>query len=581
LKISVIVPVYNVALYLKACLDSIVAAANRLGDSDSTASVELICVDDGSTDSSGAILDSYASSIVHSPSSFTFCVFHQANAGVSAARNRGMVEATGELVTFLDADDTYDVRALEVLAEVWRKTGAEVIRYGCNTVADHAQDVPLVDEPQFDEVDLHAETTSPLRRCSLGWATAISSRLSKIVSWPFLTHCEDPLFVLRCMRASRKNIFVDAALANYLVRPGSAARTVSLKIITATCRYLVMAYDECASMSGFEKSRADTCAFISVFLKGPLAKCGRDVAPSDRVAAEAAVRTASNLLAARDAAFAPFACREIHDFAFVLGSSCTATDVLRQAGLQYGTFPLDWIGRLSVAVRTDSIVGDFVDFLDCGRLVLEESANDGRHARYVDSRYGTAFFHDFPVGKPLAEVFPVVQGRYNRRTERFLRYLREAKSVLVVWISDFRDGRDGVIADDGAMTACLDRLEKKFSDTHFSMLVFDQAEAGAAPCERTVVDGRIRRVTVDYRDWAQGTESWALRADVLLPYLRMHLVHDYRTPDERRAHARSARKAKYAKLHATSWFDMLKADIQYRLFKHLQKRLEGRGVKLS
>ena len=293
---SIVVPVYNVAPYLRVALDSV--CAQTLTD------WECICVDDGSTDGSGAMLDEYAS---RDP---RFRVVHQANAGTSAARNRGMDAATGELVAFLDSDDTYDPRALEILADVWRKTGADVIRYGCSLVEDHAGDKSVSGFPPYAEVDLDDLSESPLRRCSLGVASALSARLAARVRWPLMTHCEDPLFILRCMKAADKVVFIDGNLSNYLLRTGSAVRTVSLSIVTATCEYLVAAYDECAGMPGFQKSRADTVAFLSGFLKGPLARCGKDVERKDREAAEAAVRTARDQLAARDPAFAGIACRE-------------------------------------------------------------------------------------------------------------------------------------------------------------------------------------------------------------------------------------------------------------------------------
>lgn len=78
---SIIIPVYNVAPYLRECLDSVLA--QTLGD------WECICVDDGSTDGSGAILDEYAAMETR------FRVIHQANAGVAGARNRGLNAARG------------------------------------------------------------------------------------------------------------------------------------------------------------------------------------------------------------------------------------------------------------------------------------------------------------------------------------------------------------------------------------------------------------------------------------------------------------------------------------------------------
>lgn len=86
-KVSVIVPVYNAEKYLQECVDSILRQT--------LADLELILVDDGSTDSSPAICDRYAEQDARVK------VIRQANAGLSAARNRGIEVAAGEWVAFI------------------------------------------------------------------------------------------------------------------------------------------------------------------------------------------------------------------------------------------------------------------------------------------------------------------------------------------------------------------------------------------------------------------------------------------------------------------------------------------------
>ena len=98
---SIIIPVYNVAPYLRECLDSVLAQTFT--------DWEAICVDDGSTDGSGAILDEYAAKDKR------FRVIHQANAGVSAARNAALAVITGKWFLFLDGDDLLRNDALSIL----------------------------------------------------------------------------------------------------------------------------------------------------------------------------------------------------------------------------------------------------------------------------------------------------------------------------------------------------------------------------------------------------------------------------------------------------------------------------------
>ena len=92
-KVSVIVPVYNVAEYVEGCLNSLMAQTEK--------DIEIICVDDGSTDSSGQIVDETARKDKR------IKVIHQKNGGLSAARNTGLDQAIGEYVSFCDSDDYF------------------------------------------------------------------------------------------------------------------------------------------------------------------------------------------------------------------------------------------------------------------------------------------------------------------------------------------------------------------------------------------------------------------------------------------------------------------------------------------
>lgn len=99
---SIIIPVYNVEAYLRQCLDSVLG--QTYGD------FEAMCVNDGSTDGSLAILEEYAAR------DSRIRIISQPNRGLSAARNAGLLKATGEYILFLDSDDWLEQNALEVLS---------------------------------------------------------------------------------------------------------------------------------------------------------------------------------------------------------------------------------------------------------------------------------------------------------------------------------------------------------------------------------------------------------------------------------------------------------------------------------
>lgn len=115
-NVSLIVPVYNCAEYLRRCVDSI------LGQTFSD--FEVLLVDDGSTDASGALCDEYAAA------DSRIRAIHKENGGAGSARNRGLEEASGEFLMFPDADDWLEPNMLEALLQRQAETGADVVICG-------------------------------------------------------------------------------------------------------------------------------------------------------------------------------------------------------------------------------------------------------------------------------------------------------------------------------------------------------------------------------------------------------------------------------------------------------------------
>jgi glycosyltransferase involved in cell wall biosynthesis len=112
-KVSVIIPVYNVVKYLPSCLDSIVS--QTLQD------IEIICINDGSTDNCSEVLKQYAQK------DRRITVITQPNQGISSARNNGVAHAKGEYISFVDSDDEIAPDFLEKLYTAAQKHDAEIV----------------------------------------------------------------------------------------------------------------------------------------------------------------------------------------------------------------------------------------------------------------------------------------------------------------------------------------------------------------------------------------------------------------------------------------------------------------------
>lgn len=122
IKVSIVVPVYNVETYLKRCVDSLLAQTID--------SKEIILVDDGSADGSGKLCDAYAEN------NACIRVIHKKNGGLGSARNAGAELATGEYLYFIDSDDWLEADALETLYAVAKRDALDLILFGARCFSD-------------------------------------------------------------------------------------------------------------------------------------------------------------------------------------------------------------------------------------------------------------------------------------------------------------------------------------------------------------------------------------------------------------------------------------------------------------
>jgi glycosyltransferase involved in cell wall biosynthesis len=120
--VSVIIPVYNVEEYLCECIDSVINQKYK--------NLQIILVDDGSTDSSGKICDDYAKK------DGRVCVVHKNNSGPSKTRNVGLEHAKGKYIYFLDSDDYIELNALELLVNTAESDGADLVFFDARSFSD-------------------------------------------------------------------------------------------------------------------------------------------------------------------------------------------------------------------------------------------------------------------------------------------------------------------------------------------------------------------------------------------------------------------------------------------------------------
>lgn len=133
-KVSIIVPVYNVEVYLERCVKSII--------NQTYTNIEILLVDDGSTDKSGILCDEFAECDER------IAVFHKENGGLSDARNYGIDRAAGEYLIFVDSDDYIHPQMVEALYKAQNITDADV------TACDYTRDIDVISKIHIEDYSL-------------------------------------------------------------------------------------------------------------------------------------------------------------------------------------------------------------------------------------------------------------------------------------------------------------------------------------------------------------------------------------------------------------------------------------------
>lgn len=209
--ISVIVPVYRVEAYLGKCVDSILAQTYE--------NLEVILVDDGSPDGSGAICDDYAQ---RDP---RVRVIHKENGGLSSARNAGLDAANGDYIGFVDSDDWLEPETYTWLMDMAQQENVKLVcagRFDCNSW-DGSRTTGLC--PQRKEVITGEEMTRRIFRWenvdSAAWDKLYHRSLFDGIRYPVGVVSEDvPVTWRLAMNAGRVGL-LDKPVYNYFHRPGS------------------------------------------------------------------------------------------------------------------------------------------------------------------------------------------------------------------------------------------------------------------------------------------------------------------------------------------------------------------------
>lgn len=210
-KISIVVPVYNVAKYLEECLTSISHQTYE--------NYEVLLIDDGSTDDSSSICDVFAKC------DNRFRVVHQTNQGAAIAKNTGLDMATGDYIAFLDSDDFVERNWLERIVALIKNSHADVIEYAFDKIYVGTNELELF--PKDSEGEFSAEQYLgqylSFWQCSLFWNKVFRAELLKNTRFKHERRCiDDEFFTYKAVSFAKKIMRINEILYHYRQRASSA-----------------------------------------------------------------------------------------------------------------------------------------------------------------------------------------------------------------------------------------------------------------------------------------------------------------------------------------------------------------------
>lgn len=230
MKFSVIIPVYNVEDFLAECIESILRQTYS--------GFEIILVDDGSTDQSGAICDNYAAK-------HTGCVkvIHAENQGPGLARATGIQNASGEILLFVDSDDCLRKDALELLAQRFEEDGCDLMIFNASRKPDYSTalfDFPANGGMLFTShgkkllYERLVESRNFNSMCQKAVNKKVAEEALNHITGLWIKNGEDLLMSMSVLNLAEKVGILDQNLYYYRDRAGSAVHTVRLSKLEAT-----------------------------------------------------------------------------------------------------------------------------------------------------------------------------------------------------------------------------------------------------------------------------------------------------------------------------------------------------------
>lgn len=255
-KVSIVVPIYNLEKYIPRCLDALV--------NQTLEEIEILCVDDGSKDSAPQIIEDYKKRYPNKVKTF-----HKENGGEWSARTYGLKQATGEYVGFIDSDDVPEVTWAEKLYNAAKTNDADIAFSGYDRVDLDTGKTVSTEMTQYGTMNKEVDFNDDFivyANPSL-WNKLYRREIVKDLEFLPFRGCNDTLFLIHSyMNGAKKLTFIPDVLYHYYLRSSSQIHNMNAQDIENLKKYLLVTKENSKKLGIEEKFKDDLEAMAFLHL---------------------------------------------------------------------------------------------------------------------------------------------------------------------------------------------------------------------------------------------------------------------------------------------------------------------------
>ena len=210
-----------------------------------------------------------------------------------------------------------------------------------------------------------------------------------------------------------------------------------------------------------------------------------------------------------------------YDFIFSIGEACSCSSTLRQSGLQFESYPLDWLYGGDIRTRTELLVNNFDNFINKEDLQFGGQRKFPQPCDiYANISNKIVFNHDFPYDGNLDVDYSFVKEKYDRRIKRLYDNIEKANKILIVYMEAPNTLKKNIFRVKNVLRDCYSKISSKWSGKNICLLYLTSRKPLFFTQNINIVNKNVILIQFDYRHSDLTTEPHVVNQNLLCHFFR-------------------------------------------------------------